>query len=296
MAKIGFIGTGIMGKPMAINLQKAGHQIFLSQHHDQAPAELTEAGAIGLANPQEVAQEAEFIIVMVPDTPQVEDVLFRDDGVAAGVGAGKVVIDMSSISPTATKQFAEKIKATGAEYLDAPVSGGEVGAKAATLSIMVGGSEAAFERALPLFQAMGKNITRVGESGDGQTAKVANQIIVALNIQAVAEALLFAAKNGADPAKVREALMGGFAGSKILEVHGERMIKGTFDPGFRIALHQKDLNLALNGARELGLNLPNTANAQQVFSTCAAIGGSGWDHSALIKGLEHMANFSIRKD
>ncbi|MDA0424872.1 2-hydroxy-3-oxopropionate reductase [Stutzerimonas frequens] len=296
MAKIGFIGTGIMGKPMAINLQKAGHQIFLSQHHDQAPAELTEAGAIGLANPQEVAQEAEFIIVMVPDTPQVDDVLFRADGVAAGVGAGKVVIDMSSISPTATKQFAEKIKATGAEYLDAPVSGGEVGAKAATLSIMVGGSEAAFERALPLFEAMGKNITRVGESGDGQTAKVANQIIVALNIQAVAEALLFAAKNGADPAKVREALMGGFAGSKILEVHGERMIKGTFDPGFRISLHQKDLNLALAGARELGLNLPNTANAQQVFSTCAAIGGSGWDHSALIKGLEHMANFSIRKE
>ena len=296
MAKIGFIGTGIMGKPMASNLQNAGHQIFLSEHHDKAPADLVQAGAIALATPQEVAQEAEFIIVMVPDTPQVEDVLFRDQGIAAGVGPGKVVIDMSSISPSATKQFAEKIKARGAEYLDAPVSGGEVGAKAGSLSIMVGGSEAAFERALPLFQAMGKNITRVGENGDGQTAKVANQIIVALNIQAVAEALLFAAKNGADPAKVREALMGGFAGSKILEVHGERMIKGTFDPGFRISLHQKDLNLALAGARELGLNLPNTANAQQVFSTCAAIGGSGWDHSALIKGLEHMANFSIRKE
>ncbi|MBU0920303.1 2-hydroxy-3-oxopropionate reductase [Stutzerimonas chloritidismutans] len=296
MAKIGFIGTGIMGKPMASNLQNAGHQIFLSEHHDKAPADLVQAGAIALATPQEVGQEAEFIIVMVPDTPQVEDVLFRDRGIAAGVGPGKVVIDMSSISPSATKQFAEKIKASGAEYLDAPVSGGEVGAKAGSLSIMVGGSEAAFERALPLFQAMGKNITRVGENGDGQTAKVANQIIVALNIQAVAEALLFAAKNGADPAKVREALMGGFAGSKILEVHGERMIKGTFDPGFRISLHQKDLNLALAGARELGLNLPNTANAQQVFSTCAAIGGSGWDHSALIKGLEHMANFSIRKE
>ncbi|MBK3870569.1 2-hydroxy-3-oxopropionate reductase [Stutzerimonas frequens] len=296
MAKIGFIGTGIMGKPMASNLQNAGHQLFLSEHHDKAPADLVQAGAIALATPQEVGQEAEFIIVMVPDTPQVEDVLFRDRGIAAGVGPGKVVIDMSSISPSATKQFAEKIKASGAEYLDAPVSGGEVGAKAGSLSIMVGGSEAAFERALPLFQAMGKNITRVGENGDGQTAKVANQIIVALNIQAVAEALLFAAKNGADPAKVREALMGGFAGSKILEVHGERMIKGTFDPGFRISLHQKDLNLALAGARELGLNLPNTANAQQVFSTCAAIGGSGWDHSALIKGLEHMANFSIRKE
>ena len=296
MAKIGFIGTGIMGKPMASNLQNAGHQLFLSEHHDKAPADLVQAGAIALATPQEVGQEAEFTIVMVPDTPQVEDVLFRDQGIAAGVGPGKVVIDMSSISPSATKQFAEKIKASGAEYLDAPVSGGEVGAKAGSLSIMAGGSEAAFERALPLFQAMGKNITRVGENGDGQTAKVANQIIVALNIQAVAEALLFAAKNGADPAKVREALMGGFAGSKILEVHGERLIKGTFDPGFRISLHQKDLNLALAGARELGLNLPNTANAQQVFSTCAAIGGSGWDHSALIKGLEHMANFSIRKE
>ncbi|QKZ06010.1 MULTISPECIES: 2-hydroxy-3-oxopropionate reductase [Pseudomonas] len=294
MAKIGFIGTGIMGHPMAQNLQKAGHQLFLSSHHDAAPADLVSAGALALANPRDVAQEAEFIIIMVPDTPQVEDVLFREHGIAEGLGKGKVVIDMSSISPSATKAFAAKVNERGAQYLDAPVSGGEVGAKAATLSIMVGGDQDAFDRALPLFQSMGKNITRVGGNGDGQTAKVANQIIVALNIQAVAEALLFAAKNGADPAKVREALMGGFASSKILEVHGERMIKGTFDPGFRISLHQKDLNLALQGARELGVNLPNTANAQQVFSTCAALGGSGWDHSALIKGLEHMANFSIR--
>jgi 2-hydroxy-3-oxopropionate reductase len=295
MANIGFIGTGIMGKPMAQNLQKAGHKLFFSEHHNKMPVDLLGENGIGLANPKEVAQEAEFIIIMVPDTPQVEDVLLREKGVVEGVGAGKVVIDMSSISPTATKVFAERIKATGATYLDAPVSGGEVGAKAATLSIMVGGDKDIFERALPLFQAMGKNITHVGGNGDGQTAKVANQIIVALNIQAVAEALLFAAKNGADPAKVREALMGGFASSKILEVHGERMIKGTFDPGFRVSLHQKDLNLALSGARELALNLPNTANAQQVFSTCAALGGSNWDHSALIKGLEHMANFSIRQ-
>ncbi len=294
MAKIGFIGTGIMGAPMALNLQKAGHSLFFTEHFVKAPAELLGEHGVGLGSPREVAQAAEFIIIMVPDTPQVEDVLLAENGVIAGLSAGKLVIDMSSISPTATKVFAEKVKATGAGYLDAPVSGGEVGAKAATLSIMVGGCPKAFERALPLFQSMGKNITHVGANGDGQTAKVANQIIVALNIQAVAEALLFAAKNGADPAKVREALMGGFAGSKILEVHGERMIKGTFDPGFRISLHQKDLNLALAGARELGLNLPNTANAQQVFSTCAAIGGSNWDHSALIKGLEHMANFSIR--
>lgn len=290
MAKIGFIGTGIMGEPMAANRQKAGHQLFLSEHHGKAPQALIDAGAVALANPQQVAQEAEFIIVMVPDTPQVDDVLFRADGVAAGLSPNKVVIDMSSISPTATKAFAAKINGSGAQYLDAPVSGGEVGA----LSIMVGGEPQTFERALPLFQAMGKNITLVGGNGDGQTAKVANQIIVALNIQAVAEALLFASKNGADPAKVREALMGGFASSKILEVHGERMIKGTFDPGFRINLHQKDLNLALAGAKELGINLPNTAGTQQVFSTCTAIGGGNWDHSALIKGLEHMANFSIR--
>ena len=294
MANIGFIGTGIMGRPMALNLQKAGHTIYLSTHHSSAPSDLLAGGAIALASPKEVAQAAEFIIVMVPDTPQVEGVLFGANGVTEGIGPNKVVIDMSSISPSATKAFAEKINATQATYLDAPVSGGEVGAKAATLSIMVGGDSQAFERALPLFQSMGKNITLVGGNGDGQTAKVANQIIVALNIQAVAEALLFASKNGADPAKVREALMGGFASSKILEVHGERMIKGTFDPGFRISLHQKDLNLALQGAKELNINLPNTANAQQVFSTCAAIGGSNWDHSALIKGLEHMANFSIR--
>ena len=294
MAKIGFIGTGIMGSPMASNLQKAGHSLFLSSHRGAAPSDLLSAGAIALASPKEVAQEAEFIIIMVPDTPQVDEVLFSENGIAAGLSPNKVVIDMSSISPTATKAFAEKINAKGAQYLDAPVSGGEVGAKAGTLSIMVGGDEKTFERALPLLQNMGKNITLVGGNGDGQTAKVANQIIVALNIQAVAEALVFAAKNGADPAKVREALMGGFASSKILEVHGERMIKGTFDPGFRISLHQKDLNLALAGARELGINLPNTASAQQVFSTCAALGGGNWDHSALIKGLEHMANFSIR--
>ncbi|WP_312931447.1 2-hydroxy-3-oxopropionate reductase [Pseudomonas sp.] len=296
MAKIGFIGTGIMGKPMAHNLLKAGHDLFVSEHHSKAPADLTEAGAVALANPKEVAQEADFIIVIVPDTPQVESVLFDTDGIAEGLSANKIVIDMSSISPTATKAFAERIAKTGASYLDAPVSGGEVGAKAATLSIMIGGSAEAYERALPLFQAMGKNITHVGGSGDGQTAKVANQIIVALNIQAVSEALLFAAKNGADPAKVRAALMGGFASSKILEVHAERMIKGTFDPGFKITLHQKDLNLALQGAKELGINLPNTSNAQQVFSTCVALGGGNWDHSALIKGLEHMANFSIRDE
>jgi len=294
MADIGFIGTGIMGKPMAKNLQNAGHRLFFSEHRGKAPAELLGERGVAVASLQEVAQAAEIIILMVPDTPQVSEVLFGEGGLAGGLAAGKLVIDMSSISPGAPRDFARRVGETGAGYLDAPVSGGEVGARNASLSIMVGGDAQAFERALPLFRALGKNITHVGGSGAGQTAKVANQIIVALNIQAVAEALLFAARNDADPARVREALMGGFAGSKILEVHGERMIEGRFEPGFRIGLHQKDLNLALAGARELGLNLPNTANAQQVFSTCVALGGSDWDHSALIKGLEHMANYSIR--
>jgi 2-hydroxy-3-oxopropionate reductase len=230
---------------------------------------------------------------MVPDTPDVERVLFGDKGIASGLSKGKVVVDMSSISPIATKEFAQKINALGCDYLDAPVSGGEVGAKNATLSIMVGGDEKVFENVKPIFELMGKNINLVGGNGDGQTAKVANQIIVALNIEAVAEALLFASKAGADPAKVRQALMGGFAGSKILEVHGERMVKRTFDPGFRIELHQKDLNLALNSARALGVSLPNTAIAQELFNSCSAHGGKALDHSAMVRALEKLANFEI---
>jgi 2-hydroxy-3-oxopropionate reductase len=230
---------------------------------------------------------------MVPDTPDVANVLFGEDGVAQGLSAGKLFIDMSSISPIETQAFAKRVEALGADYLDAPVSGGEVGARDATLTIMVGGKEAAFERARPLFALMGKNITRVGDCGAGQTCKVANQIIVALTIEAVGEALLFASKAGADPARVREALMGGFAASRILEVHGERMIKRTFDPGFRIELHQKDLNLALDGARKLGIALPNTASAQQLFSVCAANGGKAWDHSAMVRALELMADHTI---
>ena len=258
MANVGFIGLGIMGAPMAGHLVKGGHKLFLHSVGGVPPA-LVEAGGIRCATGREVAQKADVVIVMVPDTPHVQDVLFTQDGVAAGLTRGKVVVDMSSISPIATKEFAQRIGERGCDYLDAPVSGGEVGAKQATLTIMVGGPEAAFARVKPLFELMGKNITLVGGNGDGQTCKVANQIIVALTIEAVGEALLFAAKAGADPAKVRQALMGGFASSRILEVHGERMIKRTFQPGFRIALHQKDLNLALAGARALGLSLPNTA-------------------------------------
>jgi 2-hydroxy-3-oxopropionate reductase len=293
--KVGFIGLGIMGTPMALNLLKAGHTLFVASH-GKIPAAFAEVGATVCTNATEVARRADIVIAMVPDTPHVEDVLFGETGVAKGLSPGKLVIDMSSISPMATKTFAQKINALGCDYLDAPVSGGEVGAKAASLTIMVGGPPAAFDRAQPLFAAMGKNITLVGGNGDGQTTKVANQIIVALNIEAVAEALLFASKAGADPAKVREALMGGFAASRILEVHGERMVKRTFNPGFRIELHQKDLNLALQGAKELGMSLPHTASAAQLMQSCAAHGMAGLDHSALCRSLELMANHQIAPD
>ena len=293
MRKLGFIGLGIMGTPMAGHLIAAGHEVYLHTRSG-VPAQLLAAGGHACGSPGEVAGQAEVIFVMVPDTPHVESVLFGAQGVAEGLSAGKVVVDMSSISPLATKHFAERINALGCEYLDAPVSGGEVGAKGATLTIMVGGSQATFDMVRPLFDLLGKNITLVGGNGAGQTCKVANQIIVALNIEAVGEALLFASKAGADPAKVREALMGGFAASKILEVHGERMIKRTFDPGFRIELHQKDLNLALGSARELGIALPNTATAQELFNACRAHGGAGWDHSAMIRALEMLADFEIK--
>jgi len=292
MLDIGFIGLGIMGRPMARHLQDAGYRLFL---HDVGPVapELIAGGGIVCKSGHDVADKSDVTIIMVPDTPQVEAVLFGENGVAGGLSRGKIVVDMSSISPLATKEFAKKINACGADYLDAPVSGGEVGAKAASLTIMVGGPEKAFNTVKPLFDKMGKNVTLVGGNGDGQTTKVANQIIVALTIAAVGEALLFASKAGADPALVRKALMGGFASSRILEVHGERMVKRNFEPGFRIELHQKDLNLALEGARTLGLSLPNTATAQQLFSSCVAHGGKAWDHSAMVRTLEMMAGHEI---
>ncbi len=295
MANIGFIGLGIMGAPMAGHLIAGGHSLTTAVHNTPAPKELADKGLRIVGSNKAVAQASDNIIVMVPDTPQVEEVLFSKDGVAQGLSEGKTVIDMSSISPIETKIFAKKINDLGCEYLDAPVSGGELGAKAASLTIMAGGPGKAFDAVKPLFELMGENITLVGGNGDGQTAKVANQIIVALNIEAVAEALLFASKAGADPAKVREALMGGFAASKILEVHGMRMIERSFDPGFRIALHQKDLNLALQGAKAIGVALPNTATAQELFNACAANGGSAWDHSAMVKALEMLADHTVAK-
>jgi len=297
--KIGFIGLGIMGAPMALHLVGAGHQLFVHTR-GKVSASVASSSAVRCANAEEVTRNAEVVFIMVPDTPDVEGVLFGVGGVAAGLQAStgtarRVVVDMSSVSPMATKAFAQKINALGADYIDAPVSGGEVGAKAASLTIMCGGEQAVFERVRPLLEKMGKNITLVGGNGDGQTTKVANQIIVALNIAAVGEALLFASKAGADPAKVRQALMGGFASSRILEVHGERMIKRTFAPGFRIRLHQKDLGLALQGARELGVSLPQTANAAQLMQACAANGMADLDHSALVKALELMAAHEVAK-
>jgi len=290
---IGFIGLGIMGRPMAANLLKGGGDRLHLHSRSGVPAELTAAGGRACSSPREVAGRAEVIITMLPDTPDVEEVLFGAGGVAEGLSAGKLVVDMSSISPMETKRFAARIRGLGCEYLDAPVSGGEVGARNATLTIMVGGTEPSFARARPLFERMGKNITLVGGSGDGQTCKVANQIIVALNIEAVAEALVFASKAGADPARVRQALLGGFAASRVLEVHGERMLKRTFDPGFRIELHQKDLGLALSGARELGVSLPSTASVQELMNACAAAGEGKRDHSAVVRALERLANHEL---
>jgi len=290
--KVGFIGLGIMGLPMAGHLLKGGHAL---QAHSRSgvPQPLLDAGAVACGSGREVAERAEVIVTMLPDTPDVAAALFGAGGVAEGLSAGKVVVDMSSISPAATKAFAGRIGEKGCLYLDAPVSGGQVGARAASLTIMVGGPQEAFDRVKPLFELMGKNITLVGGNGDGQTCKVANQIIVALNIEAVGEALLFASKMGADPARVRQALLGGFAASRVLEVHGERMLKRTFEPGFRIELHQKDLGLALDNARQVGVSLPNTATTQELFNACAAQGGKKWDHSALVRALEALASHEI---
>ncbi len=292
--KLGFIGLGVMGSPMAGHLVDAGHEIYTCLNTSPLPEELKDKNITVVKTPAEVASHCETIILILPDSPDVEHVITGSNGLIEQINKGSLIIDMSSISPLVTKQLAKKVNEKGVCYLDAPVSGGEVGAKAASLTIMVGGSKTDFDRALPLFELMGKNITLIGENnGAGQICKVANQIIVALNIEAVSEALLFASKAGCDPARVRDALMGGFASSKILEVHAKRMIDRTFEPGFRIRLHQKDLNLALESARSLGLSLPNTATCQELFNACTANGGADNDHSAMVKALEQLAGHNV---
>jgi 2-hydroxy-3-oxopropionate reductase len=301
MAKIGFIGLGIMGKPMAGHLIRGGHSLFLHSRSG-VPDKLAALGGTVCKTPLEVARQAEIIITMVPDTPDVEKVLFGENGVAFGLqhavsdaGQRSIVIDMSTISPQATQAFAARINALGHDYVDAPVSGGDIGAQNASLTIMVGADEMVFEKVKPVLELMGSQVTLIGGNGAGQICKIANQIIVSLTIEAVAEALLYASKAGADPQKVREALMGGFAASRVLEVHGERMINRRFDPGFKIALHQKDLNIVLSSASALGVSLPNTAAVRELFNACIAHGGAKWDNSAIVIMLEKLANHEIRK-
>ena len=293
MANLGFIGLGIMGKPLAGHLIAAGHTVNVYSRSRGPVEELCSKGAVDSGCSREVAQKSDIIFTMLPDTPDVEAVLFGNDGLAEGLSPESIVVDMSSICPIATREFAKRLGSLGVKMLDAPVSGGQIGAEKASLSIMVGGHPEVFERVKPYFEIMGKNIVHLGDNGDGQTCKVANQIVVALTIEAVGEALLFASKAGADPAKVREALLGGFAQSRILELHGKRMIDRSFDPGFRIRLHQKDLNLALQAARNLELSLPNTSTAQELFNAVAAHGGSELDHSAMVLALETLADHKV---
>ena len=283
---LAFIGLGIMGRPMALNLKKAGHALFVYGRRPESVAPLVAAGCTACASPQEAASQADATIVMVSDTPDVETVLFGYGCVADGARRGSVVIDMSTISPTATRTFAAKLDARGIDMLDAPVSGGEVGAVNATLSIMVGGRADVFERMKPVFEAMGKNIVRVGENGAGQVAKACNQIVVGVTIEGVAEALAFARKNGVDPARVRDALMGGFAGSRILEVHGKRMLDNDYTPGFKTRLHQKDLNIVMQTAKELGLALPGAALVMQHLNALMGTGAADLDSSAMMKVVE----------
>jgi 2-hydroxy-3-oxopropionate reductase len=288
VATIAFIGLGTMGGPMVERLIAGGHRLQInrvkpgSQH-------LVEAGAYAADTPAAAARGADVVILMVPDTPDVETVLFGPNGVAESLNDKSLVIDMSSIAPVATRNFAERVGLTGAHYLDAPVSGGEVGAKAGTLTIMVGGDPADFERAKPIFDLLGKNITHVGPVGCGQVVKVANQIIVGLTIECVGEAFLLAERAGVELEMLRAALMGGFAQSRILELHGQRMIDGTFDPGFALRLHRKDLNIALETARELDIVLPNTATTMQLMETAVSRGMGNKDHSVLFCALNDLS-------
>jgi 2-hydroxy-3-oxopropionate reductase len=287
--KIGFLGLGIMGRPMATNLLKGGHEVVVWARRAESMAPLRDAGAKTGSSPADVARQVEVVISMVADAPDVEHVMLGENGVAAGAQAGLVAVDMSTISPSAAKDIAAKMKAAGIDFIDAPVSGGEVGAIAGTLSIMAGGSAEAFARAKPAFECMGKNIVHVGDSGAGQVAKACNQIMTGMGVMAVAEALCFAKKAGADPARVREALMGGFAYSRILENHGQRMLDRNFKPGFKSWMHQKDLNIVMQSAHELGLNLPGSAMTAQMFNAMVGSGLGEEDSIAVLKLLERLS-------
>lgn len=290
---IAFIGLGIMGQPMARHLLAAGYPLIGLDRVPALQAEIVAAGAQAGATPAEVSRASDVVITMLPDSPDVEQVMFGADGVMEGLRSGGLVIDMSSILPSVARRVADSARGLGADALDAPVSGGQVGAANATLTIMVGGSQAAFDRARPIFEKLGKNITLVGEAGAGQVTKAANQVIVGITIAAVSEALILAAKAGVDPVKVREALMGGFAQSRILDLHGNRMIQRSFQPGFKVKLHRKDMAIIQNTARELGISLPLSAQVAELMNALIARGGGDLDHSALVTVYEALADWQV---
>jgi 2-hydroxy-3-oxopropionate reductase len=294
--KLGFIGLGIMGRPMALNLRRAGHALWVHGRRPVTMEVLVEAGAQACHTVADVAAHAEIIFIMVSDTPDVENIVLGANGLAPRLRPGQVIVDMSTISPAATRRLAQELETRGVEMLDAPVSGGEIGAINANLSIMVGGREQAFRRVKPLFDLLGKNVVHVGDHGAGQVAKACNQIVAALTIEAVSEALTFARRNGVDAARVRAALLGGFAGSKILEVHGQRMLDNDFKPGFKVKLHQKDLRIVLEDAHQLGIGLPGAALVAQHLNALMGSGDGELDSSAIVKVIERMSGTENRRD
>jgi 2-hydroxy-3-oxopropionate reductase len=292
--KVGFIGLGIMGRPMAKNLMEAQYELVLYNRSREKAEELGEDGEAEVAtNPREVAEKCDLIITMLPDSPEVRDVLSREDGVLEGIEEGSLVVDMSTISPVVTKELAQKLKERGASMLDAPVSGGDVGAIEGTLSIMVGGDQEDFQRAKPLFEVMGKTITHVGPSGTGQVVKAANQIVVALTIEAVSEALVLGSAGGVGPETILEVLSGGLAANKVMEVKRDKFLSHTFDPGFRSELHHKDLRIALTAGREYGVVMPVTAIVDQMFEALMRRGRGSWDHSSLLTLIEDLSQHEI---
>jgi 2-hydroxy-3-oxopropionate reductase len=293
---VGFIGLGIMGRPMALNIKRAGYDLFVHARRPESMAPLTEAGAVACTSPAEVARQADIVFTMVSDTPDVEQVILGEHGVIEGVRAGGVVADMSTISSSATRAMAENLRAQGVEMLDAPVSGGDVGAVNGTLSIMVGGSAEAFVRVRPLFEVMGRNIVHVGGNGAGQICKSCNQVVIGNTIAGVGEAMLLARASGVDPARVREALLGGFANSRVLELHGQRMIEGDYAPGFKVQLYQKDLRLVLEAAHQLGLALPGATLTSQYVNALMGRGLGELDVSALYRILEALNGLAGGED
>ncbi|MBW4539661.1 MAG: 2-hydroxy-3-oxopropionate reductase [Myxacorys chilensis ATA2-1-KO14] len=295
MERIGFIGLGIMGKPMTQNLLRAGYSVVIFNRSQGAITALASGGAIPATSPKHVAEQVDVVITCLPDSPDVEAVVLGSDGVIEGVRPGMMLIDMSTIAPATSRKLYNALSEKGVQALDAPVSGGDIGAQQGTLSIMVGGDESAFERALPLLQAMGKNIVHIGAAGAGQVTKACNQIVVALTVQAVAEALTLAKKSGVDGAKVREALLGGFAQSRVLEVHGDRMLEGRFEPGFKLDLHRKDMNIVLQTGREVGLPLLGSSQVTSLMDSLIAQGMGGFDNAALVSLYEMLGGLESDK-